>query len=169
MFKTLPVILLSLACFQLPAQTDADLLDKARKNAQEMSDAFHAEDYDTFMDFTHPTVIEDIGGREKMKEFLSNGLGPNIEFVSTEIVRAKKLFKKGDTYQCAMKQNQIMEVEGRRYLIAGWLIGISYNAGAEWSYISVSNYTLDHMRQFFPELDKKLPVKPQKEPRPIKN
>ncbi len=169
MLKTLPVIFLLLASFQLPAQTDAELLDTARKNAQKMSDAFHAKDYDTFMDFTHPQTIDDIGGRENMKQLISGGLGPGIEFISTEVTKAKKLFKKNEIYQCGMKQNQVIEVDGRRYLIAGWLIGISYDAGKKWSYISVSNFTLKHLRQFFPELDKKLPVKPQKEPRPMKN
>lgn len=169
MLKTLTVIFLLLASFQLPAQADSELLDTAQVNAQKMSDAFHTEDYDTFMDFTHPTIIDDIGGREKMKNLLSGGLGPGIEFISTKVLKAKKLFKKGDTYQCGMKQEQVMQVEGKNYLITGWLIGISYDAGKEWRYISVSNFTLEHMRKFFPELDKRLPVKPQKEPRPIKN
>lgn len=169
MFNALPILLLSLIFMQSQAQTDAELLAMAQEKAQKMSDAFHSGDYDTFMDFTHPTIIEDIGGREKMKELVSGGLGPGIEFVSTEVIKAKKLFKKGNTYQCGMKQEQIIQVEGKRYLIVGWLIGISYDKGAKWSYISLSNYTLEHMQQFFPELHDKLPVKPQKEPRPIKN
>lgn len=149
------------------AQTDDALLTTARAEAQKMSDAFHSADYETFMDFTHPQTIADIGGRENMKKLLSGGLGQNIKFISTEVIKAKKLFKEGDTLQCAMKQNQIIEVDSKRYLIDGWLIGISYNAGAKWSYISVSNYTLKHLRQFFPELNSKLPVKPQKEPKPV--
>lgn len=151
------------------AQTDKALLTTVQEQAQKMSDAFHSGDYETFMDFTHPQTIEDIGGRENMKKLISGGLGRNIKFISTEVMKAKKLFKKGDIIQCAMKQDQIIEVDGKRYLIAGWLIGISYDAGAKWSYISVSNYTLKHLLQFFPELSKKLPVKPQKEPKPVKN
>lgn len=169
MRKTLLFLVFSLAALQIQAQTDDTLLQSAQKNAQKMSDAFHSGDFDTFMDFTHPQTIEDIGGRENMKQLISGGLGPGIEFISTEVLKAKKLFKKDEVYQCAMKQNQVMEVEGKRYLITGWLIGISYDAGKKWSYISVSNFTLKHLRQFFPELDRKLPVKPQKEPRPVKN
>lgn len=169
MYKIASVLLVFFLLAPWQAQTDDALLESAREAAQKMSDAFHSKDYDTFMDFTHPTIIDDIGGREKMKELISGGLGPGIEFISTQVLKAKKLFRKGDTYQCGMKQEQIMEVEGKRYLITGWLIGISYDAGKEWRYISVSNYTLDHMRKFFPELDKRLPVKPQKEPKPVKN
>lgn len=169
MYKIASVLLLCSFFVSVQAQTDDEWLKTAQENAQKMSDAFHSADYDTFLDFTHPTIIDDIGGREKMKELISGGLGPGIEFISTRVLKAKKLFKTGDTYQCGMKQEQIMEVEGKRYLITGWLIGISYDAGKEWRYISVSNHTLDHMRKFFPELDKRLPVKPQKEPRPIKN
>lgn len=151
------------------AQTDDELLATARAEAQKMSNAFHSRDYEAFMDLTHPRVIENMGSREKMKELISGGLGPGIEFISTDLIKAKKLFKNGDTYQCAMKQNQIMEVEGKRYLIAGWMIGVSYNSGATWSFISVSNQTLKSLQQYFPELHNKLPVKPQKEPKPVKN
>lgn len=162
-------LFLSFTTLALLAQTDRELLVQVQEQAQAMSDAFHKADYDTFMDSTHPRVIEMMDGRENMKALLSGGLGPGITFVKTDIVKAKKLFKKGDTYQCAMKQEQVMQVESKRYLIRGWLIGISYNAGSQWHFISVSNQTLKTLQEVFPKLSNKLPVKPQKEPKPIYN
>jgi hypothetical protein len=150
-------------------QTDQVLLTTVQREAKKMSEAFHKGDYETFMDLTHPKTIEMLGSREKMKKLLEGGMGPGIEFVSTEIAQAKKLFKNGETYQCAMKQKQVMKFDGKPFLITGWLIGISYDAGASWSFISVSNNTLSTMQQYFPELDDKLPVKPQKEPKAINN
>lgn len=158
-----------LIALQATAQTDRQLLTDVQNEAQKMSEAFHKGDYETFMDLTHPKTIEMLGSREKMKKLLEGGMGPGIEFVSMEIIQAKKLFKNGETYQCAMKQKQVIKFDGKPFLITGWLVGISYDAGATWSFISVSNNTLATMQQFFPELDDKLPVKPQKEPRAINN
>jgi hypothetical protein len=165
--KIVSILFLTFFSLASSAQSDKDVITRVQQEAQTMSDAFHKGDYDRFMDSTHPRVIESIGGREKMKTFLKAGLGSEISFIKTDISEAKKLIKKGENWQCAMRQSQVIEVEGKKYKIQGWLIGISYDAGSEWRFISVSNQTLQTLQQVFPELSNKLRVKPQKEPRRI--
>lgn len=148
---------------------DESLLEMARSEAQLMSEAFHAGEYDTYLDLIHPKIVEGMGGRQRMKEVFAGGLGPGIEFVSVNIGKAGKLISDGDTYQCALRQDQIMKMGGQNYLIKGYLIGISYDAGQSWSFISVSNNSLANLKVHFPELSDELEVSPQSPPELVKD
>lgn len=129
-----------------------------------MLTSFKNGDYDTFLDLTHPKIIDKSGGRDRMKEMFKQGLGPGVIFISTELSLPKKLIIQDSIYQCAFTQKQVMSVDNQKFYTLGTLIGISYNAGGNWTFIGVAKNDLAKLQVHFPELSNELNVRTQTDP-----
>ena len=51
---------------QKTSSNNTVLTSEVKKQAKAMADAFIKEDYKTFLKFTHPTLIQVMGGENKM-------------------------------------------------------------------------------------------------------
>lgn len=170
LMKKLFMLLLILCSFATNAQDKANpALDRALSEARKMAKAFLEKDFDTFISLNHPRIVEGMGGKEKMKALISRGFGPDAELLDHQVEAPKKLIVNGDTLQCAFKQAQYMNIQGTKYLIESWLIGISYDKGDHWSFIGVATRTLEELQAYFTELSDELGVKPQTNPQKIEN
>ena len=133
-----------------------EVLQKALNGGIEMSEAFKIEEYDKFLDFMHPKIINLMGGKEKLKEIFKNGLGPGIEIIKTELTLPNELIIQDSIYQCSFPQKLFLKVDRQKMYPLSSLIGISYDAGESWYYIGVSGNPLSKLRQQFPELSNDL-------------
>ena len=167
LFTFLFSLCIAVPCF---AQTnDSQHVENAQKQADIMVKAFKNEDYSTFLDLTHPKVVELTGGKEKMIKILSEGFGHGIEVISVEIQSPSGLIRKDNSLQCSFKQKQIMKIGDQKIYTIGSLIGISYDQGKNWSFIGVASNSLATIQATFPELSDELDVQPQSNPIAIDN
>ena len=170
--KNLILILLFSFCFgntSIAQTSDNQHIENAQEKADMMVKAFKNKDYSTFLDLTHPKVVELAGGKEKMLKILNEGLGPGIEVLEVEIYNPSTLIRKDGTLQCSFKQKQFMKIGDQKIYTIGSLIGISYDKGAYWSFIGVASNTLATIQASFPELSDELDVQPQSNPTFIDN
>jgi len=165
MMKVLIVIfLLSMGKVGIAQLDSSALLNKAYLNAELMTSSFQSGDFDSFIELTHPKIILFSGGKEKVKEVLELGLGPGVNFISTELSKPKRLIAKDSLYQCVLTQKQVLSFEGRKFYTIGTLIGVSYDSGDSWTFIGMAKNTLFDLRQRFPELSEELKVRTQTDP-----
>lgn len=147
------------------AQVDTlKLKDLAYQNGVQMVDAFQNEDYDNFLDLTHPKIIEMSGGKVKMKEMFKQGIGNDFEFIKTELKKPETIIIKDSIVQCSLEQRQEMKMSGDSYYTLGYLIGLSYDLGRTWYFIGVAGNTLEKLKVYFPELSSNLKIKAQTRP-----
>jgi hypothetical protein len=150
---------------QLSAQIDTvKILNKADKSAIEMSDAYIAGNYERFMDFMHPTLIDLMGGRDTLKSLFTKSASQGVKVIKTDVEKPEKIIVKDTIIQCVLMQKQETRMFGGNYITRGSLIGISYNSGVDWYFINVAGNKISDLQKYFPELSNELEVIPQEGP-----
>lgn len=156
------VVFIGNICYSQEADTTA-ILNISLEQGKIMTESFQTGEYDKFIDFVHPKIIEMTGGRDSMK-IMFEGIGPEVEFISNELTMPNKLIIKDTLYQCAFDQRQVIRIKEQKFYTLGSLIGISYDSGSNWFFISVASNTLTNLQQKFPELSNDLEIKKQTYP-----
>ena len=163
--KNVLLTVLLLIQVSLYSQIDTlNLIDDVYLKSRILSNSILTGDYDKLIDLTHPKIVEMTGGREKMKSIIEQGLGSNFEIISNELEKPEKLIISDSIIQCSLKQRQEFKMDNNKYYTIGYLIGISYDSGGTWYFISVSGNTLTTIRTHFPELSEELNVCSQSNP-----
>lgn len=135
-----------------------------------MSKSFLDRDFNSFVDLTHPRLVEAMGGKQAMIDRISQPIGEGVEILSQQVLKVVgNLIKTDESYQCAFKQKMVLKMQGTDYYTNSSLIGISYDEGATWVFIGVSGRTLGEMQEFFTELSDDLQISPQTRPMPVEN
>ena len=165
-FKTVSIFIF-FAFFSFPVFSQVDtlaLIDKAYAAGTKMVNHFHQKEYSEFVDFTHPAIVNMLGGKEQMMDLIAKGIGPDMEFIGVSLEKPARLLFKDSTVQCAMEQRQEIKMGGEKFYTLGTLIGISYNAGEDWVYIAAAKIPFAQLLESFPELSEELEVKVQTDP-----
>ncbi len=151
----------------LHAQVDTSaILEFALVEGERMTKALHSNEYDVFVEFSHPKLIEMVGGKEKMKDMLNeqNDIKQMENMlISTELSLPEKLIIQDNIYQCSFLQKQIMSFDGQKYYGLSTLVGVSHNAGKQWFFIAATK-SLEEMQAVFSELSDNLNVIEQTAP-----
>jgi hypothetical protein len=165
------LIILTVFIYQivLSQSTDSTNLNIAFNDANLMIESYEKGDYDSFINFTHPKIINGIGGKDKFIAMLKKGLGTEFTIISNELSKPNKLIVDEHIYQCAFSQKQVFSYKGQKYYTLSTLIGISYDVGVNWFFISVTKNKLSDLKVHFPELSDKLQLYIQTNPILIKD
>ena len=170
MRRVIIVFALILTGHFLYAQIDSiAILENALAEGERMNNAFHNRDYDVFIEYSHPRIIEMVGGKEKMKEMLTKqGEIKEVSdmLISAELYLPQKLIIQDSTFQCSIIQKQIMNFDGQKFYGLSTLVGVSYDKGKKWFFISATK-SLAKMQTVFPELSDDLEVIKQTAPTPL--
>lgn len=142
------------------------ILNNALISGEKMMNSIQNNDYDTFLTFTHPKIIEMSGGKEEMKKMLIKSSNSSVKIISTELSLPTELIIQDSLYQCVFYQKQLMKYNTQTFQIQGSLIGISYNFANTWFFINASN-TLSDLQEYFPELSDDLIIIKQSDPIPV--
>ncbi len=149
---------------QAPAQTDTlALTDTAYARACRLTQAYMNGDFDSFLNQTHPRLIELSGGRDKMKALLVQGTA-NVKVLSVQLEKPKRLIISDTLIQCVLEQTQETRMYGSDYIMKSALIGISYDLGANWYFLNANREAMEQLKTEFPELSPELDLPPQSMP-----
>jgi len=144
------------------------IINSVYNSALVMSDAFIDADYDVFITYTHPKILEMTGGKEKMKEMLVKNIKPGT-FLNLTLKKPLNIIVTDSTIQCTMEQRQVMTIGGKKYFVIGTLIGITYNSGLNWYFVGASGNDLAALKIHFPEFSDELNIKVQTTPELVKD
>lgn len=140
---------------------EAQELQNALQEGQRMVQAFQEKDYDTYTKLVHIRVVALSGGQEAFKKMIKEGLPPDLDILEVTLENASPLFVEGKIYQCILGQKQVMQIKEQKMYTLGSMIAISYNAGRDWTFISVNKNSLESLQEIVPALHNELPIMQQ--------
>lgn len=142
---------------------------KIKKNAELMANSLVSKDYMNFIKYMHPTLLKMMGGKDAMIETLNGGLPGGNEIKKVTISIPSKLIIEKNIIQCTLSGEIEMSVKEGRLIFKSNLIALSYDNGKNWYFIDTSNFTLQQLKEFIPELSNKVQLKKWEKPIFISN
>lgn len=161
MKKALIIIFAVIFNFSNSQTTNSNL----NSQLQMMRKYFLEKNYKEFLNFSHPKVVEMIGGREKLIQATTAAMGrmekEGYIFKNVNFKEPSKFIKKGNETQVTIRQEILMKTPKGKILADYTLIGISNDNGKNWKFIDTSGKSKEVMRKYFPNLSPDIVIKPK--------
>ncbi len=176
MKKILLVLFIFIGFWAHPQGVNGALDSVILTQADAMGKAFISKDYVSFIKYSHPTVVQMMGGRQKMldetiksfEEFEKEG----VVFVSVSFGAPSKVLEFEGEMQCTFTEMIEMRIPGGKLTAYTNVIALSKDNGASWYFIDCSENNIANMRQLIPSLSPDLvlpePIGPvfEEDPKP---
>ena len=121
----------------------------------EMKDYFLAGDYENFVNYTYPKLIEMMGGKSNMVKATEQGMEKmktnGFLFIDISFKNPSKFLKKDYELQCSFTQVIVMRTPNGKIESEYTLIGISNDNGQNWTFIDTSGKDKETMLKYFPK------------------
>lgn len=129
-------------CQTTTAQTEQELRDLAIENAKTVSKATLDMDFETVLTYTHPNVVELMGGKDNAVTLLKTQFDKMIaEGFVFEIAEVKKLTdfaKEKDTYHCLIELYNQMKMGSSRIKAKSYVFGIYDDSVKHWFFVEAN-------------------------------
>lgn len=127
-----------------------------------MANAAVKGDYNTLFKYTHPAIINSMGGKDQALASLKQGLAmlksSSFSIKSIKIGKVTQSIVGKANIQCIVPRIMDMRVSGVDAHSNDYLFGISYDGGKNWQFIDTGSSTPEKLRKLLPEIDKKLTI-----------
>jgi ketosteroid isomerase-like protein len=150
-----------------------DLRQTVWQEAQKCADALVAGDYDTMIAYTHPKIVEIMGGKEVMMDALKRGAkamaaqGVAIEKVAMSVPDEPKT-SDGVMYTLVTETLTVKSPDGKT-IRESTMVALSRDAGKKWMFIDADSLNDPNMKVALPELVGKISPPASKPPAFIKD
>ena len=142
--------------------------NKIQEQGEKMAKSLIENDFNSFSNYTHPKIIEMIGGKEQLVKTLEKGMkemrSEGIEFISITIGNPSQIYKIESELQCTVPQSIEMKVPDGRIVANSTLIAISNDNGKNWYFIDTEKKDIQTLKKIVPNLSEKLVIPPAKKP-----
>ena len=161
-FVVLTAIALS-ARAQVPGAADS-----VKAQALRMVKAYTAGDYNTFIHYMNPKIVEMAGGVDGFKKILAQSsrqmstAGISVDGVTLDSMTT--ILKAAGTLQTTIQQHSNFKIPDGHALATTTLIGMSSDNGMHWKFIDTHGKTNDEMRKVLPNLSPALTIPPPQAP-----
>lgn len=150
--KTLGItIILGATCVYAQSSTE-NLVTQARQNA----DAMLNHDYETFVRFMHPTIVEIMGGQQEAlelsKTMMSEIESTGITFEIITIGQPSTIIQDGGEDVAIVPTEMIMRQNGKKIRVNSYLVAASQNLGKKWYFFDGGQMPKDKLAQLYPKL-----------------
>ncbi|SFH20626.1 hypothetical protein [Pedobacter insulae] len=121
------------------------------------------KDFNSFCRYTYPSIIDMMGGKQKMVEIMEKGSiamqSEGTTFVDVTFGDPSKIIAVGNELQFTVPQTIEMKVPNGRLTTQSTLIAISINKGKNWYFVDTSGKDISSMKKVLPNLsgDLKIP------------
>ncbi|MFD1143578.1 hypothetical protein ACFQ4C_20795 [Larkinella insperata] len=155
-------------CFA-QAQPASDYGQTIKKQAETMGQSLLKKDFNTFVQFAHPSILTMAGGKQKMIEGLTQGMkametqGGGI--LNVAVGEPSTILTTKDGLQCTLPQVIDLKVPNGKLVSKSTLIAVSTDKGSNWYFIDTSGKDLATMQKVIPSLSSELVIPPAEEPK----
>src|ERR1700741_2247993 len=164
--RTVLFILLSCICIAVYSQNHETVI---KTQAMEMAKAMLKKDYDNFIKYADPKLVELGGGKEKMRPFMDT-LTSRMKSFGAEIKKITighpyKVITYKRELQSSLPQTTEVSFLSGFIIVESTLIAISQDDGKNWYFIDTNFYNEKKLKEALPDLSPDLVIPPQKRPR----
>lgn len=161
----LTILALAVTASSLRAD-DAALKKLAKENVQTLNDSVIKGDYGKVIDFTHPKLVEMMGGREKAIALMENSTKEmkkeGFEFKSVKVGDPSDIVKQANELYLYVPFELTMKIPKRKITAPSYVIGVSTDQGKTWKY--VDGMGGENMNKILPDLPASLKLPEKKKP-----
>lgn len=171
MKKLITFLFILLLAFNSSAQ---NLATTIRVQGMEMGNALIKNDFNSFIKFMHPGIIEFAGGRERMKSKMDSAYLAmkqfGVSFQRYWIGIPGPIIEHNNQLQAILPQGTTMKTPFGIVTAESSLLVISNDKGKSWWFIDTNVYKTDKLKSILPDLSPKLAIPSMKKPKiePIK-
>ncbi len=155
------------ACLALTAGADEQTA-QIKADAQKCAEAAVKGDYDSMVKYTHPRVVEKMGGKDKMVEVVKKSMAQmqqqGAEFSGASVGEPESPKKIGAFLTCKVPEHVVIKIGGGKLESDSTLLGISEDGGKKWTFIDLGPLKKEAFAMLFPELADKIELPEKKQP-----
>ena len=165
LFATLLLVLAGPAS-TLAEDLSADETAALKKEIETMMAEFEAGKTENLLAKTHSSLVEMMGGKEKLTEVTNQAVASMAEmgmkFHESELGDPTELYAAGDEVITFVPRSSIMEVQGQKVKSTGFMIAIRPKGGGDWSYLDGSGLRRNPelLWTLFPDLTRDIVLPP---------
>jgi hypothetical protein len=125
------------SCGRSPPIAREQVLSNLKQQADRMCLAVETSDHETLADYTHPKIIDAVGGRAKLIESVSGMKTSGITIRDVEILTYPDdwIEAAGDFYAVLSKSTRMTLPMGSKVKVTGSLLAISSDRGRNWRFV----------------------------------
>lgn len=149
---------------ELSAEDSAAL----KKEIETMMAEFEAGKTENLLAKTHTSLVEMMGGREKLTEVTNQAVASmsemGMKFHDSELGDPTELYAAGDEVITFVPRVSTMEVQGQKVKSTGFMIAIRPKDGGDWSFLDGSGLRRnpEMLWTLFPDLTREIVLPPNK-------
>ena len=130
------------------------------RSGDSMLEAFRRKDWNTFVKFNHPNMVQRMGGEKAFASFVSMQMTqlPDSAIRTVSLGKILQVVETGTDKQCVVEQNMEISVEGRNFNKKTYLVGQSLDGGNSWTFFDASTKTLLAPKDIKPDLSPELKI-----------
>lgn len=160
--KVFVIIYLIICSLHTRAQTDTVVIKKQIiATMDSLTKAFFNNDWTSFTNFMHPSVISMIGSKENFAVYIENAM-KTMEMAKMERMEPGnilQLIKTGENqWQCLIESRNQMHIDTMLYCGVSSNIGFSDDNGMTWKFIRVNTGSEKAIREIFPEISNRFKI-----------
>lgn len=156
-------ILLFLLVANVYAQ--ANKQDVLKTQAEKMAKAFINNDFETFVKYSNPRLVQMIGGSNKMIEVLKKSVldmkSQGMIFESITFIEPTKVISSGSELQSTIQQITKVKTVNGGIVSKSTLVAISTNKGLNWTFIDTNNKDMVTIKKLLPNLSSNISIPKQ--------
>lgn len=160
------ILIIFVALFSYINIANAQTLRKdVNKDLDALRNCIFNENYEQLAKFTHPEIIKMMGGKAKMIEVTKSEMDKikrqGITYESLGFKDPSSFIKNDQEIQFSITQEIVMDTPRGKVLTTSSMIGISYDNGANWTFIDTMGKNKETIRQLFPFVSDNIVLKPR--------
>lgn len=129
-------------------------LDTAHQFASQSIAAFRSNDFQAYVKFLHPVVVEDAGGRDTMIQITRHGkvtLDEQTDGYDTSVKQPTRLIQGTRNLYTVVPQQVTLRLKDDQTINrSSYLLGVSDNDGKSWKFVD-GGTDAQKIRQLFPD------------------
>ena len=131
-----------------------------QKDVENMGKCLINRNYECFVNYNHPMIIQAYGSKEKMKTFVDQAMQSykesGYEYKAIKFVDIQQIEQNGHNIQAIINQDVTILDNNENVVERQQLLGVSEDRGSTWYYISINGMNKEKISEFYPAINPKL-------------
>lgn len=157
MKKILLITTLAFLAFSLQAQ---DYFGAIKKDVAKFNSAIVSQDYDTYIQYLNPDILEKAGGKEVMIQVEKDKAVANasVGFKTESIVPVKmsEIVNAGAELHTIVTQEEVIRVADSKFKRKAFYLAATRDGGETWTFVDLEPYTVDAIKLYIPDYNSAL-------------
>ncbi len=146
--------------FDFKSKDQSALEPKIKEDINKMGSCMLKSDFDCFLSFSPPLLINAYGGKEKLQEVISHTINlqkqKGVIYQNIEFSKIDQIYSDGSQYQAIIHQDIHLSDKGIHQIEKQKLFAISYDDGDHWFYLNLTGMDINRIKQIIPNLNQSI-------------